>query len=455
MATDWLNDFDERLDTKQADPPPRYDDIHDHAHIYLNGKYKEKSYPIQHKPSNGNPNNITHVRNTKQQLHKLQGLNAELQSKLERSEKENTALERKIESLKIKLATTNSNVIRFNEERDKIKTNLNASQIDVARLEERLLASISELDRLRTPANPDSNMNIKKHIVNVKKEIKKLRTELENERNKLKEDTLTMVKKNEESYGLEQELKEINEELENRVQEREEVHQEEIEEERKKVETLREIEALKQEQKTYGQKVKIARVQLGVKRAGKNVNIKLSHEMKATEKTLLKQLNTLEKKLKDAVGELDVLRNRHRMSKTAQSINTYTNRNRGKRDGVGKVSFADSGIGNVKFTSSKDKTAAKNTNTTHTPKFTKYIEEKAGKRNGKIKPMDEQLKPKLKDKGDGTANGKLTEENKLDKMSSGNRTSRSEQLRNPQKDVKASGKVLSTNCVPPPKPKLK
>lgn len=356
----------------QLDPPPRYHDIDIYQH-----HVEEKLYNLDDKIRS----TLVELQDAKGDLQKMRASNKQLEKKVEEAEADTDTVQAKIDALKAKLAVSSENLNRCNEEKEKIRTSLNESQVLVARLEERLAASSSELDRMRDPANPESNKSIKKHVINDKKEIRKLKMDVENERNYLDADNGEARQKEEEVKATEKELEAVNEELKACEQQRNDTQNEEENERGLKEEIIVKYRELKHERTTYEQRLKEARVQLGVKKAGKNVNVKLSDEMKSTEKGLNKQLATIEKRLKDALGDLDILRNRHRMSKTAMSINNYTRRTQTKRTGSIKMSLADSGTGNVKFTTKKDKSRGiLNTGETVNMETAKGLEKSRGAR---------------------------------------------------------------------------
>lgn len=335
------------------EPPPEYYDIDNHQ------KLENKMFNVDEKIKS----TLHELDNAKQELTKVRSFNKNIEKKIEEIEKERDSVQQKIDSLKTKLTVSNDSLNKCNDEKETIRTKLNDSQVLVARLEERLSAASSELDRMRDPANPDSNMSIKKHVVNDKKDIKKLKLELENEKNNLGTDIESSAGKDAEIKALEKELAKTKNLLAVCEKERTEMQEEEGEEIRKKEKMLDSLKFLKAERKTYDQRLKDAKIALGVKLSGKNVSEKLVHHMKKREKELTKQLNQYERKLKEANSDLDTLKNQHKMSKTALSINKYTKRTQLSRGAdQERVSLAQSGLGTVSFATKSTKEQNGSTN---------------------------------------------------------------------------------------------
>ncbi|XP_053380716.1 uncharacterized protein LOC128548954 [Mercenaria mercenaria] len=328
--------YPEVIDHKM-EPPPNYSDIDKSPHVdqsmlNLDEKIRSTLYELE---------------GAKHDIGKAKSVNKNLEKKIDEAIKDRDSLRQKIDSLKVKLGMSNASLNKSNDEKETLSTNLNESQVLVARLEERLSALSTDLDRMRDPANPESNMSIRKHIINDKKEIKKLKVEAENERTSLEQDIETAKAKDGEIKALEKELAKTKDMLSMCENERIEVFQQEEEERRLKEEMVQGYKLLKADRKTYEQRLKEARVKLGVKTSGKNVNVKVMGDMKTREKDLTKQLNQFERKLKVAMGDLDILKNQHKMSKTAMSINKYTKR--AQKGDQETVSMAQSGPGPVKF----------------------------------------------------------------------------------------------------------
>ncbi|XP_052790607.1 paramyosin-like [Mya arenaria] len=313
------------------DPPPDYYELEkDKQRSLVNLDHQIRSTVVE-------------LEDAKQELLKVKAFNITIEKKIDSADGERKSLEAKLDSLRAKLAVSNANVSKFNDDKETLRTNLNESQVLVARLEERLTASSSELDRMRDPANPESTMAIRKHIVHDKKEIKKLKVEVETEHTNLESDKTIATDRDNEIKKLEKEQSKLREQLQVCQEERAHTLEEEAEERRMKEEIVRNYKLLKEDRKTYEQRLKDAKILLGVKVSGENVGKKMSEEMKDNEKQMQKQFNNTEKRLKDALAVLDILRNQHKMSKTAMSINKYTTRNKDKR-GAGSVSSSDSKV---------------------------------------------------------------------------------------------------------------
>lgn len=428
MDRHWINNYH----TQHIDSPPQYKDIAGYADNPVQTDLNDKLYNLDEKFRN----TLVELDTAKAELKRLKSYNKTLERKIEEGEEERSLLQGKAEALKAKLGVFNASVGKCNDEKERLRTSLNESQVTVARLEERLLAASTQLDKYRDPANQDSNVSIKKNVINNKKEIKKLRAQIENDKIELDKDHETARLKEEEVKNVEQELENLRKELRLCEEEKISIQQEEADERAEKDKLIKQYKLLTLERTTYEGRLKDARVQLGVKRAGKNVNMKLSDDMQITEKDLQKHLNILEKRLKDAMADLDILRNRHRMSKTAMSINNYTRRNQTKRGTKGKVSLANSGIGNVQFTTKTSKAKSQ-------PDTTVEANKKLNSKS-KIKGSKGSLKSKASQKENDTDRSSLI------KVESTNKTNdRVQEL------VGKGDKKSSVQFVPQPKAKLK
>lgn len=331
--------YPEVIDHNKMEPPPEYYDLErqqhvEHSMLDLDDKIRSTLYELD---------------SAKQEIKKVKSFNRTLVKKIEDATKDRDSLQQKIEALKVKLGLSNTNLNKCNDEKESMRTNLNDSQVLVARLEERLSAGSTELDRMRDPANPESNMSIRKHVINDKKEIKKLKVEAETERTNLDLDMDTVKYKDTEIKALEKELAKTKDMLSICEEERVEAVHDEEEERRLKEEMINGYKLLRADRRTYQQRLKDARVKLGVRMSGKNVNVRVMDDMKKQNKDLTKQLNQYERKLKEATVDLDILKNQHKMSKTAMSINKYTRRNQSSSGQTGSTSVAQSGKGPVQF----------------------------------------------------------------------------------------------------------
>ena len=302
---------------------------------------------------------IVELEGSKRELTKLKSHNRDLEKQIESSEGEKNNLQTKIGTLRVKLGLANANLNTTNDEKEAIRTKLEDAQINVARLEERLSHASSELDRLRDPANPDSNMSIKKHIANDKKEIKRLKVEIESEIDNLERDNLLRQKKHEEIHTLEREVGKRQAELDTVQLELKGVQAIEEAEKQKKAELDELFGELNHEKKSYPSRLKHLKVRLGISNAGQNVSSKLADDMKLREKEMQRELVGVERKLKEATGALEILRNQHKLSKTAQSINEYTRRNQIKKGIEDLKSLAQSGPGPIKFGPKRTKDQSK------------------------------------------------------------------------------------------------
>ena len=294
------------------------------------------------------------------------------EKKLEDGEQEKKTLNNKVSSLKVKLGVSNANFNVSKEEMESLRTSLNETQIQVARMEERLSAANTELDRLRDPANPDSTMGIKKHVANDRRDIKRIKLEIGVEQSALIADQDSVKKKDFEIKEMEKYLSRAKDELRVCETKREEAQETEEMEKQKKQDMVKEYNHIRKERKQYDGRIKHAKIKLGVSQAGQNVNAKLMDDMSSREQQLMRRLNAIEKKFKETSGELDVLKSKDKMTKTALSINDHTTRYSKRRDR--QLSIAQSGVGPVKYGDKVPKPLQSD------PKFSKLVDKAESRR---------------------------------------------------------------------------
>ena len=366
----------------------------------------------------------------KKELARVQTLNKTIEKKLEAGEQEKNTMNTKVSSLKVKLGVSNANLNVSKDEMESLRTNLNETQIHVARLEERLSAMNTELDRLRDPANPDSNMGIKKHVANDRREIKRLKMEIGVEQAALISDQDAAKRKDFEIKELERYLGSVKDQLHVCETKREQAQENEEIEKEKKSDLLKEYNHIRKERKQYDTRIKHAKIKLGVSLAGQNVNVKLMDDMEKRELQLTRRLNAMEKKYKETFGELDVLKSKDKMTKTALSINDHTTRfTRRMQDR--QLSIAKSGGGPVRFTEKSGRSLQND------PKLLK---------NG---DKTESRRPRQQDGVRTTGSNKQT-------MPINNTVQKSKGVVEQVKSTKTkAGSDKSVQFVPPPKPKLK
>ena len=375
-------------------------------------------------------NRILEIDSAKKELVRVQTQNKATEKKLESGEQEKTTLNNKVSSLKVKLGVSNANLNVSKDEMESLRTSLNEAQIQVARLEERLSAANAELDRLRDPANPDSNMGIKKHVANDRREIKRLKLEIGVEQAALVTDQDTVKRRDFEIKEMERYLGSVKDQLHVCEAKRTEAQENEELEREKKSDLQKEYNHIRKERKLYDSRIKNAKIKLGVSLAGQNVNAKLMDDMEKRELQLARRLNAIEKKYKETSGELDVLKTKDKMTKTALSINDHTSRYNKRRD-ERQLSVAQTGVGPVRFVE----------------KLARGIQ--SDRKLPRSVDKNEARRPKQQDGAKASGNTKQPK-------SSNNAMQKAKSVDQPIKGTKLkTGNEKAVQFVPPPKPKLK
>lgn len=374
-------------------------------------------------------NNMFEIDSVKKELVRVQSQIKTTEKKLEEGEQEKKVLNNKVSSLKVKLGVSNANLNVSKDEMEALRSSLNEAQIQVARLEERLSAANTELDRLRDPANPDSNMGIKKHVANDRRDIKRIKLEIGVEHTALQADQDSLKKKDFEIKEMERYLGRIKDELHVCETKRAEAQENEELERQRKEDMLKEYNHIKKERKQYDSRIKHAKIKLGVSQAGQNVNAKVMEDISSREQQLAKRLNAVEKKFKETFAELEVLKSKDRMTKTALSINDHTVRFSKRRER--QLSLAQSGVGAVKYGDKIPKALQGD------PKFSKTAE-KSDSRRPKQQDGVKQSIAVGQSKSQSIATQKKKDMNETGKGT---------------KQKSSNGKTVQ--FVPPPKPKLK
>ena len=374
-------------------------------------------------------NQMLEMDSVKKELARIRTQIKTTEKKLEDGEQEKKTLNNKVSSLKVKLGVSNANFNVSKDEMEHFRTSLNETQIHVARMEERLSAANTELDRLRDPANPDSNMGIKKHVANDRRDIKRIKLEIGVEQTALMADQESVKKKDFEMKEMEKYLSRVKDELCVCETKREEAQETEEMEKQRKHDMVKEYNHIRKERKQYDSRIKHVKIKLGVSQAGQNVNAKLMEDMSSREQQLMRRLNAMEKKYKETSGELEVLKSKDKMTKTALSINDHTTRFSKRRDR--QLSVAQSGVGPVKYSDKVPKALQSD------PKFSKLVD-KAESRRPK-----QQDGPKVKTavsqtKGQGNPAQKKRD---VDEVGKGTK--------------QKPGNDKTVQFIPPPKPKIK
>ena len=375
-------------------------------------------------------NQMLEMDSVKKEIARIRAQIKTTEKKIEDGEQEKKTLNNKVSSLKVKLGVSNANFNVSKDEMEALRTSLNETQIHVARLEERLSAANTELDRLRDPANPDSTMGIKKHVANDRRDIKRIKLEIGVEQTALIADQESVKKKDFEIKAMEKYLSQVKDELRVCETKREEAQETEEMEKQRRQDMVKEYNHIRKERKQYDSRIKHAKIKLGVSQAGQNVNAKLMEDMSSREQQLVRRLNAIEKKFKETFAELDVLKSKDKMTKTALSINDHTTRF-SRRRADRQLSIAQSGVGPLKYGDKVPRSLQSD------PKFSK-LTEKADSRRPK-----QQDGPKPKQvSGQAKVQGNL-----------GQRKRDSDETGKGAKQRPSNEKTVQ--FIPPPKAKLK
>ena len=243
-----------------------------------------------------------------------------LQSALEASEEERNDLNAKLATLRVKLGVANANYNVSKSESDQLRKQNQEAQIQKARLEERISTCTTDLEKLKDPANPESNVNMRKVAANDRKELKRLRNDLEGIKSERSDTQKQIEIKDEKIRQLEIQIAAVKEQLDTCQSDLDValISAEAEKKEREEVEVkLNDLigEKMKFDDKMLKVQSKLDSTASGTTGIQKQVEL-----FKEKEEKLMQNIATTEKKLRDAVTEIEQLKNRKMPTRTASSI---------------------------------------------------------------------------------------------------------------------------------------
>ncbi|XP_060599566.1 tropomyosin beta chain-like, partial [Ruditapes philippinarum] len=269
----------------------------------------------------------TDAENAKRELkNELEGRRI-VDRKLKTSEKDNKELRNKLSSLRVKLGVANANYNVGRHETEELRKNHQENQIQIARLEERLIAANTEREKLKHPDNPDGSEEVQRRLDSDKKVSKKLKTKIERLENLREEDLQVIERKEEENRMMAGEIHRCRLEIAN-LQNALEMAELSIQNERANREKFeRQNIALRQDKANFDAQIHQFKVKLGISQATKNVNVRQAVELRRKEDEHQQAVLKLEQKLKKANAEIERLNTRNAMTgKTANSMQEHKGR---------------------------------------------------------------------------------------------------------------------------------
>ena len=239
---------------------------------------------------------------------------------LNASEEERNDLNAKLATLRVKLGVANANYNVSKTESDQLRKQNQEVQIQKARLEERISTCTADLEKLKDPGNPDSNVNLRKVAANDRKELKRLRNELEGIKSERSETQKQIEIKDERLRQLEMQISTVKEQLDT-CQSDLDVALISAEAERKEREEIEvKLNDLIGEKMKFDDRMFKVQTKLNSTASGTTGIQKQVELFKEKEQKLLQSISTTEKKLRDAVTEIEQLKNRGMPSRIASSI---------------------------------------------------------------------------------------------------------------------------------------
>ncbi|XP_060599513.1 centrosomal protein of 112 kDa-like [Ruditapes philippinarum] len=243
-----------------------------------------------------------------------------LEKELQSIEEERKELNTKLATLRVKLGVANSNYNVSKNECDAMRKKFQETQIQKARLEERIGTCSKDLEKLKDPNNPDSNVNLKKVVLNDRKEIRRLRTELEGVRSERSEVQKQIQDKDEKIKKLNVSIGEAKEQLEE-VNHDFEVAKIAVEAERKKREEVEEMYSeLLKDKHEFDEKMAEINEMLEVAISGTSGIQKHTEQYREKEQSLVSRIEEVEKKLRDTLTSIEQFKNKDMPLRTATSI---------------------------------------------------------------------------------------------------------------------------------------
>ncbi|KAL4219320.1 hypothetical protein ACF0H5_021900 [Mactra antiquata] len=243
-----------------------------------------------------------------------------LEKRLKEVEDEKKDLNAKLASLRVKFGVASSNFNVSKNESEQMRKKYQETQIHQARLEERIKTCTRDLERLKDPNNPDSNVNLKKIVANDRKEIRRLKAELEGIRSERSEVQKQIQDKDEKIKMLNINIGEAKEQLEECNRDYEVAQISVVGERKKKEEVEVKYNELMKEKNEFDTKMADIQTLLDVAMTGSTGIQKLSDEYREREKSLEEKIQQAEKKLRDALTEVEKQKNRNMPFRTSTSI---------------------------------------------------------------------------------------------------------------------------------------
>ena len=243
-----------------------------------------------------------------------------LQAALKTSEEDRNDINSKLATLRVKLGVANANYNVSKAESDQLRKQSQEAQIQKARLEERINTSTADLEKLKDPSNPESNINMKKVAANDRKEVKRLRNELEGIKSERSETQKQLEIKDEKIRQLELQIAKVKEQLDTCMSDLDVANISAEAEMKEREEIEIKLNDLIGEKMKFDDRMLKVQSKLDSTASGTTGIQKQVEVFKEKEQKLLQSISTAEKKLRDAVTEIEQLKNRKMPIRTASSI---------------------------------------------------------------------------------------------------------------------------------------
>ena len=243
-----------------------------------------------------------------------------LQAALKTSEEDRNDINSKLATLRVKLGVANANYNVSKAESDQLRKQSQEAQIQKARLEERINTSTADLEKLKDPSNPESNINMKKVAANDRKEVKRLRNELEGIKSERSETQKQLEIKDDKIRQLELQIAKVKEQLDTCMSDLDVANISAEAEMKEREEIEIKLNDLIGEKMKFDDRMLKVQSKLDSTASGTTGIQKQVEVFKEKEQKLLQSISTAEKKLRDAVTEIEQLKNRKMPIRTASSI---------------------------------------------------------------------------------------------------------------------------------------
>ena len=243
-----------------------------------------------------------------------------LQAALKTSEEDRNDINSKLATLRVKLGVANANYNVSKAESDQLRKQSQEAQIQKARLEERINTSTADLEKLKDPNNPESNINMKKVAANDRKDVKRLRNELEGIKSERSETQKQLEIKDDKIRQLELQIAKVKEQLDTCMSDLDVANISAEAEMKEREEIEIKLNDLIGEKMKFDDRMLKVQSKLDSTASGTTGIQKQVEVFKEKEQKLLQSISTAEKKLRDAVTEIEQLKNRKMPIRTASSI---------------------------------------------------------------------------------------------------------------------------------------